>query len=81
MRGYAGKFLEIDLYTERMKDTTFDEHILRQYIGGRGLAAKILWDRLGDRWEAIDPIGPENILLILTGLLTQGVCASRPFSR
>jgi len=70
MRGYAGKFLEIDLYTEKMKDIAFDEPTLRQYIGGRGLAAKILWDRLGDRWETIDPLGPENILLLLTGPLT-----------
>jgi len=70
MRGYAGKFLEVDLSAERTKDVVFDESVLRQYIGGRGLAAKILWDRLGDRWEAIDPLGPENILLVLTGPLT-----------
>jgi len=70
MRGYAGKFLEVDLSAEKMKDITFDENILRQYIGGRGLATKILWDRLGDRWETIDPLGPENILLVLTGPLT-----------
>jgi len=70
MRGYTGNFLEIDLYTEKMKDIAFDERTLRQYIGGRGLAAKILWDRLGDRWETVDPLGPENILLLLTGPLT-----------
>jgi aldehyde:ferredoxin oxidoreductase len=34
------------------------------------LATKILWDRLGERWEAIDPLGSENILLVLTGPLT-----------
>ncbi len=77
MRGYAGKFLEVDLSTEEMKDVTFDEHVLRQYIGGRGLAAKILWDRLGDRWETVDPLGPENILLILTGPLTAFFPGSR----
>ncbi len=70
MRGYAGKFLEVDLSTEKTKDVVFDEGVLRQYIGGRGLATKILWDRLGDRWETIDPLGPENILLVLTGPLT-----------
>jgi len=70
MRGYAGKFLEVDLSTEKIKELKFDESILRQYIGGRGLATKILWDRLGDRWETIDPLGPENILLVLTGPLT-----------
>jgi len=70
MRGYAGKFLEVDLSERKTKDVTFDEEVLRQYIGGRGLAAKILWDRLGDEWETIDPLGPENILLALTGPLT-----------
>jgi len=70
MRGYAGKFLEVDLSTESIKNVNFDENILRNYIGGRGLATKILWDRLGHRWETVDPLGPENILLILTGPLT-----------
>jgi aldehyde:ferredoxin oxidoreductase len=70
MRGYAGKFLEINLSTEKIKQVTFSEGILQDYIGGRGLAARILWDRLGKKWEAIDPLGPENVLLILTGPLT-----------
>jgi aldehyde:ferredoxin oxidoreductase len=70
MRGYAGKFLEIDLSSEKIKDVTFNEEILRSYIGGRGLAAKILWDRLGKTWEAVDPFGAENLLLVLTGPLT-----------
>ena len=68
--GYAGKFLEVDLSTKMIKDTRFDEDVLRDYVGGRGLAAKILWDRLGDKWESVDPLGPENILLFLTGPLT-----------
>jgi aldehyde:ferredoxin oxidoreductase len=67
--GYAGKFLEVNLSTGEVKETRFNE-VLRDYIGGRGLAAKILWDRLGSKWEAIDTLGPENILLFLTGPLT-----------
>ncbi|MDH5441500.1 MAG: aldehyde ferredoxin oxidoreductase, partial [Candidatus Bathyarchaeota archaeon] len=69
-RGYAGKFLDIDLSKEKIKDTTFDDEILRNYVGGRGLAAKILWDRLGKKWEKVDPLGPENLFLALTGPLT-----------
>ncbi len=48
-RGYAGKFLEVDLTKEKVKDITFNEDILQAYFGGRGLAAKILWDRLGEK--------------------------------
>jgi aldehyde:ferredoxin oxidoreductase len=68
--GYAGKFLEVDLSTETIKDVSFSDEVLREYVGGRGLAAKILWDRLGGKWETIDPLGPENILLFLAGPLT-----------
>ncbi|MDI6690439.1 MAG: aldehyde ferredoxin oxidoreductase C-terminal domain-containing protein [Candidatus Bathyarchaeota archaeon] len=68
--GYAGKFLEVDLFTKNIKETTFSDDILKDYIGGRGLAAKILWDRLGSKWSEIDPLEPENILLFLTGPLT-----------
>jgi len=77
MLGYAGKFLEVDLSNQRMKDVKFGEEILRNYIGGRGLAAKILWDRLGSRWKEVDPLGPENILLLLTGPLTGFVPGAR----
>jgi aldehyde:ferredoxin oxidoreductase len=70
IRGYAGKFLDIDLSTQAIKETKFSDEILKDYIGGRGLATKILWDRLGARWETVDPMGPENLLLLLTGPLT-----------
>jgi len=68
--GYAGRFLDIDLSSGRIGETLFEEGVLRQYIGGRGLGAKILWDRLGPRWEKVNPLGPENLLLFLTGPLT-----------
>jgi len=70
MRGYAGKLLDIDLSTEKVREVSLSEDVLKSYIGGRGLAAKILWGRLGHKWETVDPFSPENILLILTGPLT-----------
>ncbi|MFW9873591.1 MAG: aldehyde ferredoxin oxidoreductase family protein [Candidatus Thorarchaeota archaeon] len=70
VNGYAGKFLEIDLTNKNVEEITFSDKILQDYIGGRGLGVKILWDRLGDKWETIDPLGPENILLMLTGPFT-----------
>ena len=68
--GYAGKFMEIDLSRGTFKDVTFDDELLKDYVGGRGLAAKILCDRLIDKWEELDPLGPENVLLFLPGPLT-----------
>ncbi|MEM2888629.1 MAG: aldehyde ferredoxin oxidoreductase C-terminal domain-containing protein [Candidatus Bathyarchaeia archaeon] len=77
MKGYAGKFLEVDLSSKNIKETRFNEDILSQYIGGRGLATKILWDKLGKNWEQTDPLGPENLLLMLTGPLTGYVPGAR----
>ncbi len=70
VNGYAGKFLEIDLTNKKVEEITFSDKILQEYMGGRGLGVKILWDRLGNKWETIDPLGPENILLTLTGPFT-----------
>ena len=77
MKGYAGKFLEVDLSTGNIKETRFSDKILQQYLGGRGLATKILWDRLGNKWEKVDSLGPENLLLMLTGPLTGYVPGAR----
>ncbi len=55
---------------KRKHETRVPAEDLKNYVGGRGLAAKIAWDRLGAKWENVDPLGPENILLVLTGPLT-----------
>ena len=68
--GYAGKYLDVDLTKGKVKDVTFEDGTLQQYFGGRGLAAKILWDRLGKKWKEVDPLGPENLFLALTGPMT-----------
>lgn len=70
MLGYSGKFIQVNLTEESVQEITFDDDVLRQYLGGRGLAAKILWDELGEDWEKTDALGSENILLFLTGPLT-----------
>lgn len=68
--GYAGKFLDVNLSDEKIEDVVFDDVILEQFLGGRGLSAKILWDRIGEKWSSIDPLGPENIFFALTGPMT-----------
>ena len=68
--GYAGKFLDIDLTTRTVKVTTFSDEILEAYFGGRGLGAKIVWDRIGDKWSQVDGLDPENVFIALTGPMT-----------
>lgn len=70
MSGYAGKFLEVDLTGGTFRNITLDDEILKTYVGGRALASKILSDRLIKKWDRVDPLGPENVLLMLPGPLT-----------
>lgn len=64
MYGYAGKILEVDLSTGRIDKVDIDEQDCRDFLGGSGLAAKIYLDR----WPGdVDPLSPENPLIIMTG--------------
>ena len=64
---YMGNILEINLSEETTKTITMEEEVLRKYIGGSGLGAKILFDETD---EHTDPLGPENVLIFMTGPLT-----------
>ncbi|MEM3982054.1 MAG: aldehyde ferredoxin oxidoreductase C-terminal domain-containing protein [Thermofilum sp.] len=68
--GYHGRLLEVDLSRERSREVEIEPEILEQYVGGRGLASYLLWRELGGSWREVDPLGPENLLLFLTGPLT-----------
>ena len=64
MYGNTGKVLEVDLATGHVEVLEIDEETYRQYIGGAGMAAKLLYDR-GDLNAA--PLDPENLLIFATG--------------
>ncbi|MCK5265450.1 MAG: aldehyde ferredoxin oxidoreductase family protein, partial [Candidatus Thorarchaeota archaeon] len=67
MYGYMGKILRINLTTSTITEEFPDEDTLRKYLGGAGLATKILFD---ETEPGIDPLGPENKLIFMTGPLT-----------
>ncbi len=66
-RGYMGRILDVDLTTGRMHDEGLDEQMCREYLGGFGLGARLLYERIP---PGADPLGPNNILGLLTGPLT-----------
>jgi aldehyde:ferredoxin oxidoreductase len=66
-KGYAGKILWINLSEEKIRKEPLDLEVARKFIGGKGLFGKILLDKLKPK---IDPLGPENVLIIATGPLT-----------
>jgi aldehyde:ferredoxin oxidoreductase len=68
--GYAGKWLEVDLTKEKIKEKVYSDKILEQYFGGRGLAAKVAWDTVGKKWADLDPLSPESPLMAFTGPMT-----------
>lgn len=65
--GYMGKMLFVDLSTGTTKEEGIDEKLAREYIGGYGLGARIIFSR---QRAGVDPLGPENILGFAGGPLT-----------
>jgi len=65
--GYVGKILQINLTDRKVDYRRFDEKLLRKYVGGSGLASKILWDETAADTR---PLSPENLLIFMTGPLT-----------
>jgi len=62
-----GKLLFVNLSTGEMKDEAPDESLYRDFIGGYGVGAKILYSR---QRGGVDALGPENTFGLLTGPLT-----------
>jgi len=69
-KGFFNKVLWIDLSNETIEDKEISDEIIRQYIGGYGLAAKLIYDNMPAK---ADPLGPEAILGFFPGLLTSTV--------
>jgi len=64
MKGWTGNILRINLTKSSYKKERFTEEFARKWIGGRGFAAKILWDELA---PGTDALGPDNKLLVVQG--------------
>lgn len=65
--GYTGNRLDIDLTKQTYVISQISEEVLERYVGGKGLAAHILYTELK---ADIDPISPDNLLIFATGPLT-----------
>ena len=63
MLGYAGRVLVVDLTTGRSTETSTAPYA-EQFLGGRGIAAKLFWDLVPADAGALDP---ENCLVCASG--------------
>jgi aldehyde:ferredoxin oxidoreductase len=64
MNGWTGRILRVNLTTKKSRVDGFDEAFARKWVGGRGFAAKILFDELK---PGVDPLGPENKFIAAVG--------------
>jgi aldehyde:ferredoxin oxidoreductase len=64
--GYQGKILRVDLTNEKITTEPLNKEWAKQFIGGKGLGARYLFEELK---PGTDPLSPDNILSIWTGPL------------
>jgi len=67
MGTHRGKILDVNLSTGAVKTTKIEEDVLRKFIGGSGLAAKLFLDRVP---PDVDPLSDKNVLFLMAGPLS-----------
>jgi aldehyde:ferredoxin oxidoreductase len=65
--GSTGNILWVDLTVGTLRVEEFDEDFYRLYPGGKALAGYLV---LHETPAHVDPLGPENVLVLAVGLLT-----------
>lgn len=65
--GYVGRILEVDLTHTTARTIPTGEDLVKDFIGGRGFVAKLLWDLVP---RGTEPYSPENVVVIAPGPLT-----------
>lgn len=63
MNGYAGKILRVDLSTGKTWTEPVDPKLAREYLGGRGFAARLIYDEV----KGAEALGPDNRLVLASG--------------
>ncbi len=74
MYGWAGTILRVDLGSGTIERHLMDEHLCKNFVGGRGISAKLLFDEVGPE---IEPLSPHNKLIFSCGPLS-GTSAPSP---
>ena len=65
--GYSEKILDVNLSTRQAVVVDLDTKVARDFLGGLGLAIKILYDEVG---PSVDAFSPHNIIIIAAGVLS-----------
>ena len=62
--GYKGQLLRVNLSKKAVTKEPLREDWARDFVGGAGYSARLLYDEIPGK---IDPLGPQNKLLFMTG--------------
>lgn len=71
--GFMGRILRINLTAGSISEEVIPEDKIRKYLGGVGIATSYLYDEVP---AGVDPLGAQNKLIFMTGLLTGTTSAS-----
>lgn len=76
MKGYTEKIIRVDLTNKIIKIEKLNMDYAKEYIGGRGLGSKYLYEEIDPQ---IDALSPENKIIFMTGPVTgtNATCAGR----
>ena len=67
MFGYHGRFLNVDLSNGNVGTLELEEDLLKKFIGGASLAARLIYDQVK---PGMDPLAPDSPLVFATGPFT-----------
>lgn len=67
MNGWVGKILRVNLTKQKATIEDLSPEDAKNYVGGRGLGLKYLYDEID---PAVDALSPKNKLMLATGPLT-----------
>ena len=70
MTGYGGRILQVDLTSGRSEIRPLDEATARAFLGGNGLAARLLWDGVP---PGVEPYDPRNAVALAVGPVTDTI--------
>lgn len=62
--GFWGKILKVDLSARKISVKAFNNAFARKYLGGVGLAVKLVSDEVT---RSVEPLSPRNLLVFATG--------------
>ncbi|MCG8633521.1 MAG: aldehyde ferredoxin oxidoreductase family protein [Desulfobacterales bacterium] len=66
-KGYMGRIMMVDLTAGTVEIEEISSKVYESFLSGMGLAAHVLYNRIP---EGADPLGPDNIMGFVSGLLT-----------